>query len=308
LREVKVDPTFAVQRLEGVEFGRPAGRPLLLDAVHPANQLHGEAEGPRPVILHVGEPWVNGRRSADPWYHAYFATHGFFAVSCDVRSFAEAPFPAQLHDAKAAIRWLRASADTLRIDPDRVGIWGESIAATLDALIGLTGDSGDPTLEGDDGPPAHSSHSSAVQAVLWASGGADFPGQWAAKRWQRAQLVQVFGGPVDEHLELAQLGSPLHHARTRAPGAPPPPPFLLLHGTRDETTPFEPALQLRDALRAASGEAELVPLLGRYHNWTGLLENADEHWRYWDLAPMALPFWIRHLRPSALPRPDGDGR
>jgi acetyl esterase/lipase len=77
----------------------------------------------------------------------------------------------------------------------------------------------------------------------------------------------------------------------------PPPPFLLLHGTRDETVPFEPAVQLRGALRAAGGEAELVPLLGRYHNWTGLVENPDERWRYWDLAPMALPFWIRHLRP-----------
>ena len=107
MREVKADPTFPVERLAGVEFAHPGGRCLLLDAVYPAGPLHGEPDGPRPVILHVGEPWISGQRSADPWYHAYFATHGFFAASCDVRSFAEAPFPAQLHDVKAALRWLR---------------------------------------------------------------------------------------------------------------------------------------------------------------------------------------------------------
>jgi acetyl esterase/lipase len=297
MREVKADATFPVERLVGVEFAHPGSRPLQLDAVYPAGTLHDEPGGPRPVILHVGEPWVNGQRSADPWYHAYFATHGFFAVSCDVRSFAEAPFPAQLHDVKAALRWLRANATTYGIDPNRIGIWGESIAASLAALAGLTGDSGTAELEGYSGAADQPSNSTAVQAVVWASGGADFPMQWKEKRWQRPQLAQVFGGPVDENAELATLASPLHHARRRELGEPPPPPFLLLHGTRDETTPFEPALQLCEALRAASSEAELVPLLARYHNWTGLVENQDERWRYWDLAPMALPFFIRHLRP-----------
>src|SRR6266508_6690739 len=148
MREVKVDPTFPVERLEGIEFACPGGRPLLLDAVYPAGRLHGEADGPRPVVLHVGEPWLKGVRSADPWYHAYLATHGFFAATCDVRSFAEAPFPAQLHDAKAAVRWLRANASAYAIDPARIGVWGESIAATLAALVGLTGDRAVPELEG----------------------------------------------------------------------------------------------------------------------------------------------------------------
>ncbi len=79
-------------------------------------------------------------------------------------------------------------------------------------LVGLTGDSGLCTLEGDSRCP---DHSSAVQAVVWASGGADFPRQWEEKRWQRAQLVQVFGGPMDEHLALWSTG------RTRGIGWPP---------------------------------------------------------------------------------------
>jgi len=77
------------------------------------------------------------------------------------------------------------------------------------------------------------------------------------------------------------------------PGAP---PFLFLHGTRDETTPFEQAVALDEALVAAGADAQPVPLLGRYHNWTGRVENAGDPWRYWDAAPMALPFFVQHLR------------
>jgi acetyl esterase/lipase len=291
---VRIDPTIPVEHVAGVQFAQVDGRALLMDVVYSAGRLHGEPDGPRPAVLLMGSPWTDGVRPADQWFQPYLATHGFVVISADVRSFVEAPFPAQLHDVKAAIRWLRARAGAYGIDPQRIGIWGASIGATLAALVGLTGDSGVPEIEGASGSPGHSTR---VQAAVWASGGADFPRQWAEKRWQRPHLTQVFGGPVDEHLELARLASPLHHARRHAPGAPPPPPFLLLHGTRDETTPFEPAVLLYEALCAAGGTAELVPLLGRYHNWTGLIENPDERWRYWDLAPMALSFLVKHLRP-----------
>lgn len=301
MREVKIDPTIPLHRVPGVEFARPGGRPLRLDAVLPSGRLHGEPAGPRPAVVLTGSPWTDGVRSADTWLQPYLATHGFVAVSSDLRPFAEAPFPAQLHDVKAAVRWLRDNAPTYGVNPRRIGIWGDSIAATLAALVGLTGDSSNSDLEGHSSSSDVRGASSAVQAVVWASGGADFPRQWEEKPWQHGQLSQVFGGPVNEKPELARRASPLYHARGRGPGAPPPPPFLLLHGTRDETTPFEPAVLLCEALRATGGEAELVPLPGRFHNWTGLVENEDEPWRYWDLAPMALPFFVRHLRPW--PRP-----
>jgi len=300
--QVRVDPTIPLAYVPDVEFARAAGRPLLLDAVRPQGRLDGEPEGPRPAVLYIGEPWVRGVRSRDPWLHAYLATHGFFAATCDVRSFTEAPFPAQLHDVKAAIRWLRASAAAYGVDPDRIGVWGVSIAATLAALVGLTGDSGNPELEGDVGQPAHRAYSTRAQAVVWASGAADFPRQWAEKPGLRDQLARAFGGPLDGHpgrARLAHLASPLHHVRHARDGGGQPPPFLLLHGTRDETTPLAPAAAFCTALGAAGGEVELVPLLGRRHNWTGLVDNPDETWRYWDMAPMALPFFIRHLRPRA---------
>jgi acetyl esterase/lipase len=276
---VRVDPTIALERVTGVEFARVGGRALLLDVVFPAGRLHGEPEGPRPAVVLMGGTWTDGVRPANPWLQPYLATHGFVAVSGDLRPFAEAPFPAQLHDVKAAVRWLRANAPTYGVDPDRIGIWGASMGATLAALAGLTGDRDPPELEDDSGTPEARGHSSAVQAVVCASVGADFPRQWEEKPWQRRELSLVFGAAVDDQPDLARLASPLHQARRRGPGAPPPPPFLVLHGTRDETTPFEAATLLCEALRAAGGSAELVPLLGRYHNWTGLVENPADRWR-----------------------------
>jgi acetyl esterase/lipase len=278
--EVRVDPTFAVERVLGVEFARVDGGPLLLDAVFPA----GEAGAPRPVVLYIrGDGWSRGVRSADPWLHPYLATHGFFAASCDYRPSGRARFPAQLHDVKAAIRWLRANSAAYGIDPDRLGIWGDSAGAHLAALAGVTGDSGLSDLEGDSGSPGHSSR---VQAVVWCSGASDF------LRGRRDEYVErLFWGTGPEQHALMRLASPVYHVRAGAP------PFLLLHGTRDETTRFEQAVALYEALVVAGAEAELVPLLGRYHNWTGRAENPDDAWRYWDAAPMALPFFVRHLRP-----------
>lgn len=300
MRQVRTDPTVPVERLVDVEIARRDGRSLLLDAVFPAGRLHGEPVGPRPAVLYVeGSGWSSGRRSSDAWLGPYLATHGFFAASADYRPSGEAPFPAQIQDVKTAIRWLRANAGSYGIDPDRIGIWGDSAGAHLAALAGVTGDSGDPDLEGGFAPWRVSSR---VQAVVWAAGVSDFQRQRQGMRRDPDVLVGLFGGPLSERDALLRLASPLTHVRPTvaatkdAPFPPPPPPFLLLHGTRDETTPFEQAALLHGALRAAGGASELVPLLGRFHNGTGLAANSVERWRWWDMAPMALPFFVKHLR------------
>ena len=91
------------------------------------------------------------------------ARAGRIAVaSVDYRLSGEATWPAQLHDAKAAVRWLRARADELGIDPDRIAAWGESAGGHLAELLGLTDD--DPALEGDVGITGPSSAVAAVAA------------------------------------------------------------------------------------------------------------------------------------------------
>ena len=293
--EVRIDPDIPVERLAGVQFGEANGRPLLLDAVFPAGKLPGEPPGPRPAVVHVhGGGWAYGTR-ADDWATPYLATHGFFAVSIDYRLSGEAPFPAQLHDVKAAIRWLRANAHRYSIDPARIGIWGGSAGAHLAALAGATGDSGQPELEGDSGSAGYSSR---VQAVVWVSGASDFLRRGRLIQPHNELIVQLFGGPpggtVADKADLLRLASPVAHVTRSAP------PFLLLHGTEDETTDFEQAAVLYEALVAHGVEATLVPLPGRYHNWTGRPEHphgVPNRERHWEAVLMALPFWVNHLRP-----------
>ena len=99
------------------------------------------------------KPWRRIRSSTHCWRRAGRRT-------IDYRHAREAPFPAALHDAKAAIRWLRAYSGEPGIDPDRVGIWGESAGGHLAVLVGLTAHRSD--LEGTIGVATESSAVSAV--------------------------------------------------------------------------------------------------------------------------------------------------
>src|SRR3954449_6984417 len=129
----------------------PGVRPLELDLVLPPEPATAV---PLVVFLQGGGWYVGGRHSAGP---AYADTHptpferlaqaGIGVASVDYRLSGEAVWPGQLHDAKAAVRWLRSRAVELGIDPDRIAAWGESAGGHLAELLGLTGD--DAALEGD---------------------------------------------------------------------------------------------------------------------------------------------------------------
>ena len=99
----------------------------------------------------------------------FLAAHGFATISASVRLSQQAPFPAQLHDAKAIIRWLRANAQSYSIDPEHIGVWGSSASGHLASLLGLTADY--PLLEGNSGSPGYSSQ---VQAVMTICAPSDF--------------------------------------------------------------------------------------------------------------------------------------
>jgi len=277
-----IDDSVPLVRLPDIQFGEAPGRPLLLNAVFPWDELHE----PWPAVIFVDlAGWYASSRE-NPWFSPYLATHGFFAVTIDVRVSSEATFPAQIHDVKAAIRWLRANATRYGIEPGHIGIWGTSSGAHLAALAGVTGDQ--PELEGNSGSPGYSSR---VQAVAWCSGAADFlrPGG-ELRHHVDGPVTRLFGGTVTDKEALMRLGSPITHVSSAAP------PFLIVHGTADETTPFEQAEMLHAALRSAGVAAELIPLEGRTHSWTAQIDPPDDAWRYWELAPMALPFFTKHLK------------
>ncbi|MBC7771155.1 MAG: alpha/beta hydrolase, partial [Pyrinomonadaceae bacterium] len=119
-----------------------------------------QARPPLPVIIWIhGGGWESGTKDASP--AARLVSFGYAAVSISYRFSQIAPYPAQIHDCKAAIRWVRAHAKEYNFDPDRIGVWGASAGGHLAALLGTS--AGDQELEGEIG--GHLDQSSAVQAV-----------------------------------------------------------------------------------------------------------------------------------------------
>jgi acetyl esterase/lipase len=202
----------------------------------------------------------------DSLFEAFVAA-GLAVATVDYRHALEAPFPAQLHDVKAAVRWLRARADELGVDGERVAAWGESSGGHLAALLGLTGD--DPALEGDVGVTGPSSAVDAVVAWYAPSDVAAVATDTGADPLDPASReAQLLGGPPPERPDAAAQASPLTHVR---PGVP---PFLLLHGAADRLVPCVQSERLYAALLEAGADVELDVYEDADHMWLGSTEAA----------------------------------
>lgn len=218
-----------------------------------STMVSGEAQ--RPVLLWIhGGGWRGGSRSEE-CPALPLLDSGYVVASIDYRLSQQAPWPAQLYDAKAAVRWLRAHAEVLRLDTARVVAWGTSAGAHVAAMLGVTspGDS----LEGRVG--ADTGTTSRVRAVVDYYGPTNFL-EFVPRRWTPWSSVgQLLGCGVAKCLERARLASPVTYA---SPGDP---PFFITHGLADSTVPFSQSVSLDSALQVAGGWVEFVPVSGADH-------------------------------------------
>lgn len=204
-----------------------------------------------PAVIHLhGGAWVMFGKW--PVANVFLARAGFVTVSVEYRLAPGALFPAQLHDAKTTVRWLRAHANAFSIDPERLGVWGVSAGGHLAGLLGTTAHQ--PELEGAEG--GWQDKSSEVQAVGNVCGVMDFldPGMEFGP-----EPFALFGVPLAERLDLAVQASPVAHASARAA------PFLHLHGRQDGEVPVSQARRMHAALSAAGGRSELMELDGDHY-------------------------------------------
>ena len=140
-----------------IEYARIGDRACTLDLYAPTEPT----TQPAPTIIWIhGGAWRAGSKSDVPVLR--WRSHGFAIASVDYRLSPEAKFPAQVHDIKAAIRFLRSRAAELKLDPDRFVIAGASAGGHLAALVGVS--SGVDELEGSIGD--HDSTSSNVSAIV----------------------------------------------------------------------------------------------------------------------------------------------
>jgi acetyl esterase/lipase len=242
------DPDFpaGTRQLRNLDYAQPGGTPLRLDLFVPPS------DRPLPLIIWIhGGGWMEGNK--DEEVEALpLVWHGFAVASVDYRLTDRAIFPAQIHDVKAAVRFLRANAAKFGLDPDRFGVWGESAGGHLAALLGTTSANGE--LEGAEGVTGVSSR---VQAVFDWYGESDL--------LQRNETVahitdtKLLGGPVRLNREKARLASPITYVTKDAP------PFLIVHGDKDDNVDVAQSLLLDRALRRVKAPVQLIVVKGGPH-------------------------------------------
>jgi acetyl esterase/lipase len=191
---------------------------------------------------------------------------GYAVASIQYRLTDEAPFPAQIEDCKAAVRWVRAHAAEYHYDAERIGVWGHSAGAHLAALLGTSG--GVPALEG---AGDNLQYSSEVQAVCEISGPADLVRLYqdivrdSPDQATKAQAVTkaLLGGPMEEKKAAAIAASPVTYITRNDP------PFLILHGAEDSTVPVSQSRIFAAALKAAGVDVTLDVIPARGHGAGG---------------------------------------
>jgi acetyl esterase/lipase len=229
----------------------------------PQRNLHADVFVPRnvkspPLVVYIhGGGWkVGDRRSA---YAKSFTRHGFAVASIDYRFSSQAVFPAQIHDCKGAIRWLRANAAFFGYDPARIAVMGESAGAHLAVLLGTS--AGVKALEGSVG--GNLGHSSRVQAVVDYYGATDFHlrsrTQPSMTEVPGGTAYDLLGGPVSGNKELARLASGAHFVSRDDP------PLLAIHGDADEQVLIDQSERIVDAYLKHGLDTEFLIIHGGAH-------------------------------------------
>jgi acetyl esterase/lipase len=279
------------------------GRDLVLDLYRPS--VRG-VEGPGlPVIVFLhGGGWSGGTRTTGPDFKRFFAQDGFAMVSIEYRLAPAITFPANVEDVKTAVRWIRANAQRLNLDPARIGLWGTSAGGHLAAVAALS-------------PPGmfegigNLDQSSAVQCVLDAYGPSMFTSMDAEAELEKATLQPLAAGlvtapamvggvvtpdgrgresgappgaargsaaamvhDVATSAESRLMGAPIQTIPERVKAASPityvtkrAPPFLLMHGLADNSVPHQQSIQLYEALVTSGNDATLRLVDGLPHTF-----------------------------------------
>ncbi|QDU50165.1 alpha/beta hydrolase [Gimesia panareensis] len=222
----------SIQRINDIQYATTDQQRLLLDLYLP----EGVKQPPLLVWIHGGA-WRAGSKANMPLTE--LVEHGFAVASVEYRLSPVARFPAQIHDIKAAIRFLRGSADKYGYNADKIGILGSSAGGHLVALMGVT--NGNAQLEGDLGD--FDQESSRIDAIVDYYGPTNFmtilPQSTPHGLSVRVPALQLLLGDRPENKpELAKLASPVFHVDDKDP------PLLMIHGDQDPQVPINQSHEL----------------------------------------------------------------
>ena len=215
-----------------IVYASVQGLDLALDIYMP-----DDVENPPLVVFMHGGAWrANNKRSE---YPSQYVDYGFAVAGLDFRQSTQARFPAQVHDIKAALRFLRANAEQFGFNADKIAISGYSSGGHLATLVGVT--NGHAELEGELGD--YLDTSSDVQAIISYYGAHDLTSILSQSTEfglgvRIPALQALLGAQPEENPELARLASPVFHIDATDP------PLLLFHGDEDIQMPIDQSYQM----------------------------------------------------------------
>jgi len=244
--EVDIPYTSSNSQYQSLDLLRPAhpeGRPL-----------------PLIVFLHGGA-WSQGDKADGGRNLGKLVRSGHYvAAAVNYRLTNEAQWPAQLHDCKAAIRWLRAHASRYGIDSEHIAVWGRGAGAHLALMLGATANK--PEFAGPLGQ--YHNYSTIISAVVNFAGIVDLttlPHQVSGRDHSSpgSPEARLIGGAIYGFRHSAEEASPFHHLTPRMP------PVLSIHSVDDDIIPYAQAEQLHQKLNALGVKNMLIPVHGARH-------------------------------------------
>ena len=271
----QADNAAAVRVVRDVSYGPDARNVMDL-------YLPRAGPTPRPLVVCIhGGGWAGGDKRVYAWLGDELARRGYAAASVTYRFAPASHAPAQMDDVQRAVRWLRRNAQQYGVDADRFGAIGGSAGGHLAAYLALadTRDNSDAEL---------AAYSSRVQCAVDCYGPVDLE---AMMKSASGPIVQGFiGKPLDGNEQAYRSASPHFLVKDR------PPPFLIIHGTRDVGTargqvPIEQSEKFHEKLRRAGGDATLLKLDGAGHGFTGSGNNKYAR----EALTAAVSFFDKHL-------------
>jgi acetyl esterase len=244
---------------DGIVYGEAGGEKLTMDYYPPA----GPAPHPIAIIIHGGG-FVGGtsKNNSEAYCADFLAPAGYAVFSINYRLAPKFPYPAMVEDVQRAIRYIRHNAKKWNADPKRIALVGGSAGGYLSNMVGLLNAQG---IAGAKDPVDRTS--ARVQAVVTLFGPSDLRGK------EPSEGLKKLLGPLIEkkgvETALAEV-SPVTHMSEGAP------PFLLIHGDKDEAVPLVQSTHLQAALKANGLRCDLIIIpngphaTGRWHKIPGV--------------------------------------
>jgi acetyl esterase len=226
---------------DGIVYGEAAGEKLTMDYYAPAGP------GPHPVAIIIhGGGFIGGtsKNGSEAYCADFLAPAGYAVFAINYRLAPKYPYPAMVEDVQRAIRFIRAHASDWSADPKRMALVGGSAGGYLSNMAGLLNSPGDKSAQ----DPVDR-ESARVQAVVTLFGPTDFRG-----KPMNENVQALLGAPIAQKGQDSVFAeaSPITHVSKSAP------PFLLIHGDKDEAVPYTESTNLQEALHAVGVRCDLI--------------------------------------------------